>query len=495
MDKRDALLKKMKKLDREDLLDVVAREMGTKPLPFMLKNSLTMLKNAVKNGWIKSKDIFNAVDGFSEKTHMDDTDIDWDTVEIAPNTTKMRFLLTKDIVEALQELKEDYKEDIKDIETEGKAIDDSVRDEMKKRGLKMSDEEMKTDATLVVNTMSAKENKNKSGKELKKEIENKKKKIAKVVEKTVKRTEEQRKAAKGASSSSSKDSSGKPGKDATTALTKKQVNASLSKCKESMKQSLVGKYGSGLKVVASSAEKVKQTATKNLGKNLNKIQENNIIATKLEFPGSDRDSLLAEKKDKTGYVVKPIKKEDTTLYSLKQKIVNVLRKELKGKGLGKVSYAYYRHWNGENPKNKLDSIYVFIGISVKSKVNEDITRYANGSVTTFNGLDKDEIENLGVDTGPSLDNDAISIRHFNSAASDVVYYENPVKTRPFRQLLSHEDRFLLYDLFKEKCREYHGRPKMFIVSGKLYDLAGLGDAATPGSLEEHTITKWALKQM
>lgn len=188
---------------------------------------------------------------------------------------------------------------------------------MKKRGLKMSDDEMKTDAILVANTMSDKENKNKSGKELKKEIDNKKKKNAKIAEKIMKRTEEQKKAIKSASSGSSKGSTNKPNKDIAQPVTNKQVNSSLSKCKDVIKQSLSGKYGSGLKLVSGLAEKVKQSAMKNLGKNLNKIQENNIISVKLEFTGSDKDSLLAEKEQKTGYAVKPIKKDDATLYSLK----------------------------------------------------------------------------------------------------------------------------------------------------------------------------------
>lgn len=101
MDKRESLLQKMKKLEKEDVLEIVAKEMGTKPLQFMLKNTYSMLKNAIKNGLVKTKDIFDAIDKFGEKTHLDDTEIDWDTVEIVPNTTKMRFLLTKDIVEAL----------------------------------------------------------------------------------------------------------------------------------------------------------------------------------------------------------------------------------------------------------------------------------------------------------------------------------------------------------------------------------------------------------
>lgn len=135
--------------------------------------------------------------------------------------------------------------------------------------------------------------------------------------------------------------------------------------------------------------------------------------------------------------------------------MDALRKELNGKGLGKVSYAYYRHWNGDNPKNKPDSIYVFIGISLKEKVNEASAIYPSPSST------------------------------YKSACGMVSMF----RTNSFKQHLSRKEFFALNNLFAN----YRGFTKeTYDVNGKIYhSFDELLKNASSGSNEEKLVNKIA----
>ena len=105
-----------------------------------------------------------------KKNKEDDTGIDWDNVTIDDSTVKYKFLFSKDILESLKEHAEQLGDVLKDAESEAENIDNSLRKRLGKKGVKVSDEELKNDTALIVNTVEGKGQEKKSGKELTSEI-------------------------------------------------------------------------------------------------------------------------------------------------------------------------------------------------------------------------------------------------------------------------------------------------------------------------------------
>lgn len=152
-----------------------------KPTEFIAKNIFSMLSNSVKNGALKVADISKSIGDLGKKNKEDDTGIDWDNVTIDDSTVKYKFLFSKDILKSMTEHADQLGDVLEDAESEAENIDNNLKKRLGKRGVKVSDEELKNDTALIVNTVERKGQEKKSGKELTSEIKQKKEKIKKVI--------------------------------------------------------------------------------------------------------------------------------------------------------------------------------------------------------------------------------------------------------------------------------------------------------------------------
>ena len=86
---------------------------------FVAKNALTIAKLAIKNGWVKTKDIGASISNFSKKNKEDVTDIDFEKAEIDTSTTKFKCLFDN-IGDKFSTFMKDLETELKD---EGKEIE------------------------------------------------------------------------------------------------------------------------------------------------------------------------------------------------------------------------------------------------------------------------------------------------------------------------------------------------------------------------------------
>lgn len=362
---KDKIRQKIKKLPNVDVLTFVSKQLGVKPAEFITKNIFNMLTNSIKNGAIKTVDITKSIANLDDKNKDDDTGIDWDNVKIDDSTVKYKFLLSKDILKAFQEQSQSLGKELKDVEKESESIDNNVKKRISDKGVKVSDEDLKNNKALIVNTVEGKGQEKKSGKELTAEIKQKKEKIKKIVQEKIKADETRQKKMK-SPSSSSKTSNVEQGN--TQDLQKKIKTEVLGK--------IAGSYKKKFKFGIYETNQFKQQLKQSLNKSLNKIDQSNIIAASINFQPQDAQKVVSEKESKPGYKVRILRRNDDDKFLTK--IKDTIRKSIisnveKGK-LGKVSYSYYKYWTGEGSEKHLNTIFVFFGYNMEqNQINEDLS--------------------------------------------------------------------------------------------------------------------------
>ena len=125
---------------------------------------------AIKNGWVKTKDIGASIVDFAKKNKEDVTGIDFSKVEIDPSTTKFKCLFDN-VGDKFSTFMKDLENELKDEGKEIEKADKQLYDDVKKAGVDMDEQEIDDNGLAVASVIDNKKNKGKKGKELKKKIE------------------------------------------------------------------------------------------------------------------------------------------------------------------------------------------------------------------------------------------------------------------------------------------------------------------------------------
>ena len=92
----DSLCKQIKVMRPGAVMQFVAKQLGTNSADFINQYAFKIAGLAVKNGWVKTKDIGAAIANFSKKNKEDVTGIDFSKMEIDPSTTSFKCLFDGD---------------------------------------------------------------------------------------------------------------------------------------------------------------------------------------------------------------------------------------------------------------------------------------------------------------------------------------------------------------------------------------------------------------
>lgn len=168
--KVDDIVKTFKLFKPDQAITFLAKQYDMKPSEFFAKKFLKIAAYSIKNGLVKTGDIAKSVKEFTKKNVKDNTDIDYDNLEIDPDTVKIKTLFGGKDNKVLVDFINEFSEKMKDAESEAEKQTEQIKGDIKKRGVELSDEEVNKHGAIIAGTIYDKDNKNLSGKKLQKKI-------------------------------------------------------------------------------------------------------------------------------------------------------------------------------------------------------------------------------------------------------------------------------------------------------------------------------------
>ena len=150
---------------------IVSQISDDKPFKFAKDYLLDILVNAVKNGKVKASALKDVIKDFDTKNIEDNSNIDWEHVEIDPTGTSMKCYLDGDSRKKFDEMMKELESGMKDIKKEVEEADKKLKDDVKKAKVKIDDKKLEDNALVVAGVIDDKDNKGKSGKELTKLVD------------------------------------------------------------------------------------------------------------------------------------------------------------------------------------------------------------------------------------------------------------------------------------------------------------------------------------
>lgn len=169
--KADDIVKTFKLFKPDQAITFLAKQYDMKPSEFFAKKFLKIAAYSIKNGLVKTGDIAKSVKDFTKKNIKDNTDIDYDNLEIDPDTVKIKTLFGGKDNKVLVDFINEFSEEMKDIDSEVEKQTQQLKNDIKKRGVSVSDEQISKNGPIIVGTIYNKENKDLSKKELRSKID------------------------------------------------------------------------------------------------------------------------------------------------------------------------------------------------------------------------------------------------------------------------------------------------------------------------------------
>lgn len=254
--KVDDIVKTFKLFKPDQAITFLAKQYDMKPSEFFAKKFLKIAAYSIKNGLVKTGDIAKSVKDFTKKNIKDNTDINYDNLEIDPDTVKIKTLFGGKDNKVLVDFINKFSEEMKDAESEAEKQAQQLKNDIKKRGVTVSDEELNKNGQTIAGTIYNKENKDLSGKKLKQKIDNDIKQ-QEIITNALKKSEEQLNTILSKKVKSTNKSSKKNSKKNTKQLSKKHLSNTANKNKTIKKENLIDNYvvASG---IASSSSTVKE---------------------------------------------------------------------------------------------------------------------------------------------------------------------------------------------------------------------------------------------
>lgn len=354
-----------------EVFDMVSTQVSGNMLKFVLsKHLFNILVNAVKNGKVKASALKDAIKDFDTKNIEDNSNIDWEHVEIDPAGTSVKCYLDGDSRKKFDEMMKELESGMKDIKKEVKEADKKLKDDVKKAKVKIDDKKLEDNALAVAAVIDNKDNKGKSGKEL-----------TKLVDDNIKKAEVQKKlqqaiavAEKKKEDVSSKDADDKQQHKNADDIVKSIDTALTSKLGKDYKSSL-------LTGIYSKEELQKNVKKSKLGKvDFSTMKTDNILGLRIDFFGDESKDVISEVvDDKAGYKVREVKddEKDEGIKKIWTSFKKVIENEVGKDNISKI-VGYLKYWYGKNDDGNFDSLFVFAELKdianesvVESMLNED----------------------------------------------------------------------------------------------------------------------------
>ena len=378
----DSLCKQIKVMRPGNVMSFIAKQLGMGSTEFILKNIHKIAGLAIKNGWIKTKDIGSAIAKFGEKNKEDNTGIDFSKLKIDPSTTQFKCLFDGDAGKQIQNFMSTFEAEIKDEGKEIEKADAQLHKDVKRAGIDMDEQEIDDNGLAVASVIDNRKNKDKKGKELKKEIENaiKKDEQAKEIQKISKEM-------KKSSSKVKVDKKYQNMSDEELAKLDDKINKKLrnrseaskkndafrNKIKSAIQNGISSKFKKSVKTAYVSTNALKKTIAKNMksGLAVEQIEEPRAVCISVQCGKKDFSNILKEAKDDSSAKIIDVTNgsKDKNIQKVIDYIKNVLQEKIGKDKLGNKTYAYLKNSNG----NCL--LYVFAGVKQdeldESLINED----------------------------------------------------------------------------------------------------------------------------
>ena len=168
--KLDELIEKIKIMEPGQVMCFIADQLKQTPVKFLATHAGSLAVNAVKNGWIKGSSIKDALKDFKGKNAEDTSGIDYKNLELDDSTVKLKCLFDGESIKKLEQFKQEFSKQLKDIEDDQKEANDKLVSDAKKAGLKISDKAVKEDGLVIASVIDKKDNKGKKSAELNAEL-------------------------------------------------------------------------------------------------------------------------------------------------------------------------------------------------------------------------------------------------------------------------------------------------------------------------------------
>lgn len=368
------------------VMQAVAKSLGSTSRKFLATYLLKIIVNAAKNGKIKTAAIKDAIKDFGDKNIEDNSGIDWENVKVDEAGMTFKCLFDGDSKKKLMSITTDFEDSMKDVKEDVEEADKKLNDDVKKAGVKLDQETIDKDGVIIANVIDDKENKDKSGKELKKEIEE----LIKLKEELKKAIEKQKKEAKTLkkhkTNSKKSDSKKETSKNTDEKKTKKKlskksekskkIDAIRAKLKSNIRKKINTDYKNSVDVSFIKIDKFKKMLEKHNFKNVwdESITKKykRVAAIRVDYYDDEAGDVVGE-----AYKVKALtgKEKNKGLKKITDYIESVMKKVLGKKNLGKI-YKYRKHWSGKNPDGNYDEIFVFAPYkSDDLKESQKLTQY------------------------------------------------------------------------------------------------------------------------
>ena len=372
------LIKDIMVLEPAAALKFIAKQYDdSDPKAFLLKNLVPFTVYAVKNGFVKAKDIGMSVKDFAKKNKADATEIDFKNVDIDEDTMKKIYVIDDNVLKKLEDFISQYKDSMKDaqedIEKAGEKLDKDIKD----AGVKLEGEELADNATVVAGVIDKPENKKLTKKEkqqkVKAAIETKKqvKKLTDAAEKaSKKKIKVDSKIAKMSDEELAKLNNEIEKKAKTKSDASKKNDALRSKLKAAVQNGVANDFKKSVKTQFLSAKNFKKVLAKNLkpGLKAESIEDDRVVCISVQCKKSDFKKILSEAAESKVIDISKGSK-NKAVQKLVDYIKDAIKKTIGDKELG--DFYVYRKQSTE--KAGIDLLYVFAGVKQEA-LNEALAK-------------------------------------------------------------------------------------------------------------------------
>ena len=380
------LCKQIKVMRPGAVMQFIAKQFDMSSTEFVAKYALNIAKMAIKNGWVKTKDIGASIADFAKKNKEDVTGIDFSKAEIDPSTTKFKCLFDN-VGDKFSTFMKDLENELKDEGKEIEKADKQLHDDVKKAGVEMEEKEIDDNGLAVASVIDSKKNKGKKGKELKKKIESAIKKdkqakeiqkISKELKKTSSKVKVDKKYEKMSDEELAKldDKINKKIRNRSDAS--KKNDAFRSKIKNAVQKGIAEDFKKSVKTVYVSTDTLKKSIASNMkpGLAVEQIKEPRAVCISVQCSKKEFGNVLKEADGSTKIIDVTNGSKDKSI----QKVIDYIKKVLQDKigkdKLGNKIYAYLKNSGG----NCL--LYVFAGVKQdeldESLLNEEASLTIDG---------------------------------------------------------------------------------------------------------------------
>ena len=382
----EELIKKIMILQPAQVLSFITKQMGEKTgAELILKNSPSLAASILKHGFYKAKDLGKSIKDFGKKNIEDNSKIDFENVEIDTDTLKTIYVFDGDSIQKLEEFIKQYQESMKDIEAEASKAGEKLKSDVQSKKVKVSDETLDNNGLTVAGVIKNPENKNKSGKELTKEI-NQRVELENEIADSMKTTQEQLKKLDKLNlpeisekdiEAAYKDIDSTDNKASDDSDDYNKRYEEIHKIEETITKSIKNKLGkdyqSSLDVKIYPTAVFKKSIEQKIPKIvIDAIKARYTLGVRIDFFGDESDTVL-EADEEGRYVVKLVKDDEKNpdIKKIVDTFKNLIKSNVDSKDIEGKIYAYLKYWKGENPDANFDSLFIFMGFT-KFNIKESL---------------------------------------------------------------------------------------------------------------------------